>query len=117
MMMLVRHLFCQSYPFIPFLVRFFIQYLRIMLLTKNEFLELGKQDKASFFNDIFIITRGMLSVSNEYHVLKALAAIARVRLTAYQHSLKEHVDLLVDESIPMFSNQRNTLVLVGNTKE
>lgn len=88
-----------------------------MLLPKNEFLELSKQESVSTYKDVFIITRGMLSVSNEYHVLKTLASVARVRMTAYQHSLKEHVNLLLDESIPMFSNQRNTLVLVRNRKE
>lgn len=73
--------------------------------------------QASKYQDVFVMTRGLLSICNEYFVLKAIAAIARIRLVSYDHSLKENVEILVDESIPMFTNYRNTVVYVGVYEE
>ena len=84
-----------------------------MMLTGVQFKEYEEKVRVSKISDVFVITRGLLSISNEYYVLKAIAAIARIRLVGYDHSLKENVEVLLDESMPMFTNSRNTVVYVG----
>ena len=62
--------------------------------------------------DLFQCVRGARSIDNEFYVLKTLAAICRVRLASYNQGLTEHVAILKDENVPMFSNERNTVALV-----
>ena len=64
------------------------------------------------YSDAFLLTRGMLSFNNEYHVLKILANIARIRLLLYKNSYQENVKIMKDNSIPMFTNYRNTIAFV-----
>ena len=63
--------------------------------------------------DAFLELRGALSLENEFLVLKALAQIARVRLAAFENSYLTNVAILKDEEVPMFTNYRNSVVLVG----
>ena len=64
------------------------------------------------YSDAFLLTRGMLSFNNEYHVLKILANVARIRLLLYKNSYQENVKIMKNESIPMFTNYRNTIAFV-----
>ena len=63
--------------------------------------------------DAFLELRGALSLENEFLVLKALVQIARVRLAAFENSYLTNVAILKDEEVPMFTNYRNSVVLVG----
>ena len=63
--------------------------------------------------DLFTLIRNALSITNEFHVLKALALICRVRLASYRSSLKEDMKQLRDSALPMFSKMRNVCVLVS----
>ena len=58
--------------------------------------------------DAFLELRGALSLENEF-----LAQIARVRLAAFENSYLTNVAILKDEEVPMFTNYRNSVVLVG----
>lgn len=49
-------------------------------------------------------------------MLKALAQIARVRLAAFENSYLTNVAILKDEEVPMFTNYRNSVVLVGEAR-
>lgn len=84
-----------------------------MLLQEEAFTEFQETMTKHGHSDTFLLTRGAVSISNEYYVLKAIAAIARVRLVSYHHSYKENLETLLDESIPMFTNARNTVAFVG----
>ena len=65
--------------------------------------------------DAFLELRGALSLENEFLVLKALAqgVVKSQRLAAFENSYLTNVAILKDEEVPMFTNYRNSVVLVG----
>lgn len=87
--------------------------LRVLFATSEQFDSL--ESKLPFYStkDAFLELRGTLSLENEFLVLKALAQIARVRLASFENSYLKNVEILKDEEVPMFTNYRNSVVLVG----
>lgn len=83
------------------------------MMTVKEFAEFSRAEVNAAYSDLFSRVRGPISVQNEFRVLRALAAICRMRLASYERPIGENVAILKDESVPMFSNRRNVVALVG----
>ena len=82
-------------------------------MSVKEFAEFSRAEVNASYSDLFSRVRGPVSIQNEFHVLRALSSICRMRLASYERSIGENVEILKDESLPMFSNQRNIVALVG----
>lgn len=83
------------------------------MMSEKEFAEFSRPEVNASYSDLFSRVRGPISIQNEFRVLRALAAICRMRLASYERSVGENVAILKDESVPMFSNRRNVVALVG----
>lgn len=86
--------------------------LRVLFATSEQFDALESKLPLYSTKDAFLELRGALSLENEFLVLKALAQIARVRLASFENSYLKNVEILKDEEVPMFTNYRNSIVLV-----
>ena len=87
--------------------------MRVLFATQQQFDALESKLPLYSTKDAFLELRGALSLQNEFLVLKALAQIARIRLASYKNSYSKNVEILKDEEVPMFTNYRNSIVLVG----
>lgn len=86
----------------------------MLLATPEEFEGLVKTPLTEVnSNDAFVMLRGGLSLENELLVLKTLDGIARVRLAAFASCYSENVKELRGDTLEMFSNERNAVVMVG----
>ena len=87
--------------------------MRVLFATQPQFDALERALPLYATKDAFLELRGALSLQNEFLVLKALSQIARIRLATYRNSYSKNVEILKDEEVPMFTNYRNCVVLVG----
>ena len=86
-------------------------------MSHESFVKLQGLYESTKATDLFQCVRGARSIDNEFYVLKTLAAICRVRLASYDQGLTEHVAILKDEKVPMFSNERNTVALLRSEQQ